>query len=128
MLKHYLLFYFSMLLFKFFLVTFILFLLPSFFKFSGVLFDFLFWGGSRDAQRVELFLTYRPNFTSEKSTQSEPSSDQTIIRPNWSSKWSEVDWDIQTVGCFGWIIFGPNSTETDRCPPLPKIYIMEHVD
>jgi hypothetical protein len=29
-----------------------------------------------------------------------------------------VGWDIQTVGCFGWTIFGPNSTETDRCPPL----------
>jgi hypothetical protein len=83
-----------------------------------VLFDFWVWGGSRDTQTVELFLIYWPKFTSEKPTQSKPSPDQTIIWPNWSSKWTEVRWDIQTVGCFGWTIFSPNSTETDRCPPL----------
>jgi hypothetical protein len=77
-----------------------------------------FLGGSRDAQMVELFITFWPKFTPEKPAQSKPSPDQIIIRPNRNSKWTEVDWNIQTVGCFGWTIFGPNSTETDHCPPL----------
>lgn len=114
-----LLFYSFVLIFNFFsrhIYTF--FFLHSFFKFNGVLFDFWVWGGSRDAQKVELFITSRPKFTPEKPAQSKPSPDQIIIRPNRSSKWTEVGWDIQTMGCFGWTIFGPNSTETDRCPPL----------
>jgi hypothetical protein len=101
-----------------FLCFFSIFFLPSFFKFSGVLFDFWVWGRSRDAQRVELFLTHWPKFTSEKPIQSKPSPDQTIIRPNRSSKWTEVGWYIQTMSCFGWTIFCLNSTETERCPPL----------
>jgi hypothetical protein len=61
---------------------------PSFFKFNGVLFDFWVWGGSHDAQRVELFLTYWPKFTSEKLTQSKPSPDQTEALSG--QKWAEI--------------------------------------
>jgi hypothetical protein len=104
--------YFTLLCFfsMFFLVTSILFFLPSFFQFNDVLFDFWVLGGSRDTQWVELFIISWSEFTPEKPTQSKPASDQTIIRPNRSSKWTKVGWDIETVGCFGWIIFYPNST------------------
>jgi hypothetical protein len=107
--------YFSFLCFfsMFFLVLSILFFVHSFFKFNN------FWvlGGSRDAQRAELFIIYWPELMPKIFTQSKPSSDQTITRPNRSLKWTEVSWDIETISCFRWTIFNLNPTKTDRCPP-----------
>jgi hypothetical protein len=41
---------------------------------------------SYNVHRVELFITFWSEFTPEKFTQSKPSPDKTIIRPNWSFK------------------------------------------
>jgi hypothetical protein len=66
--------------------------------------------GFRDVQRVELFIISWHEFT----------PNQTIIWPNRNSKCKEVGWHIETVNCFGWTIFIPNSTKFDCCPPLPS--------
>jgi hypothetical protein len=54
-------------------------ILHSFFKFNGIWFDLWVLGGSRDAQRVEVFIISWSEFTSEKLTQYKLSPDQTII-------------------------------------------------